>query len=266
MTTQTEMTMNPVSANSFAWNEIATRNTDAVSAFYCALFGWTAELADCTEGYTVFSMGEHPIAGMIEMDDKWPEDAPTHWGAYIYVEDVDGTAEKVSDAGGSICCEPMDAGEGGRMAVLTDPTGAVISLYKGGDGMNAFGTGAFCWNELCTDDTSKSQSFYSDVFGWTAVEGPEGDCPYTLFQSGEEYVGGMMKMHWEGKPSWIAYVAVDDVDTVASKATELGAQLCAEPQDISNIGRFAVITDPSGGTLGLFKSQSPCCGDSCGCS
>ncbi len=266
MTTQTEMTMNPVAVNAFAWNEIATRDTGATSAFYCELFGWTAELADCTPGYTIFKMGENQIAGMIEMDDKWPEETPTHWGAYIHVDDVDGTAAKAAEAGGSICCEPMDAGEGGRMAVVTDTTGAVISLYKGGDGMNAFGTGAFCWNELCTNNTDKAKAFYTEVFGWSAMEGPDSDCPYTVFQSGEDCVGGMMQMHWEGPPSWLGYVAVDDVDTVASKAAELGAHICAEPQDIPNIGRFAVFTDPTGGTLGLFKSQSPCCGDSCGCS
>jgi len=100
MTTQTEMTMNPVATNAFAWNEIATRDTEAVSTFYCALFGWTTKLAECTAGYTVFKLGENPIAGMNEMNDEWPEDTPTHWGSYIYVDDVDETTAKVADAGG----------------------------------------------------------------------------------------------------------------------------------------------------------------------
>ena len=85
MTTQTEMTMNPVATNAFAWNEITTRDTEAVSTFYCALFGWTTKLAKCTAGYTVFKLGDNPVAGMIEMNDEWPEDTPTHWGSYIYV-------------------------------------------------------------------------------------------------------------------------------------------------------------------------------------
>jgi predicted enzyme related to lactoylglutathione lyase len=266
MTTSTEMTMNTVAANTFAWNEIATRDTKTVSEFYCLLFGWTAELADCTEGYTLFKMGDTPICGMIEMNEEWPEDIPTHWGAYIYVEDVDATAAKVEAAGGTLCCGPMDAGEGGRMAVLKDPSGAVISLYKGGDGMNAVGDSAFCWNELLSTDTSASAEFYSTVFGWMpmAMEGT-GE-PYTLFMSGEDCAGSMIQMHWEGEQSWMAYVQVDDVDAVAAKATELGASLCAEPQDIPTVGRFAVFTDPSGATVGVFKSSTPCCGDSCGCS
>jgi hypothetical protein len=266
MTTQTEMTMNPVATNAFAWNEIATRETKEVSAFYCELFGWTAELAECTAGYTVFKIDDMSICGMIEMNDEWPKETPTHWGSYIYVEDVDATAAKVTDAGGTVCCGPMDAGEGARMAVITDSTGAIISLYKGGDGQNAFGAGAFCWNELCTDNTEASAKFYADVFGWNALNGPESECPYTIFQCGEEFVGGMMEIHWDAKPSWLGYVAVDDVDVAASKAAELGAQLCVEPQDSPNIGRFAVFTDPVGGTVGLFKSNSPCCGESDCCS
>ena len=152
------------------------------------------------------------------------------------------------------------------MAVLKDPCGAVISLYKGGDGMNATGPSAFCWNELLSTDLETSSAFYTAVFGWMpmVMEG-DGD-PYTLFMSGEDCAGGMMQMHWEGESSWMGYVEVEDVDATAARATELGAHLCAEPQDIPNIGRFAVFTDPSGGTLGVFKSVSPCCGDSCGCS
>lgn len=266
MTTQAEMKMNPVATNAFAWNEIATRDTATVASFYCALFGWTSEPADCTPGYTVFRAGDNPIAGMIEMNEEWPEETPTHWGSYIHVEDVDATAAKVADAGGTVCSGPMDAGEGGRMAVLSDPTGATISLYKGGDGLNAFGTGAFCWNELCTDDTNAAGKFYADVFGWELEKGSEGDCPYTLFKSGEEYISGMMEIHWEAKPSWLGYVAVDDVDMAAARASELGAHLCVEPQDFPNIGRFAVFTDPAGGVLGVFKSESPCSDGSCGCS
>ena len=85
-----------------------------------------------------------------------------------------------------------------------------------------------------------------------------------LFKTGGDFVGGMMEMHWEGKPSWLGYVAVDDVDMAAANAAELGAHLCVEPQDIPNIGRFSVFTDPSGGTLGVFKGMSTCGDDSCG--
>ena len=76
----------------------------------------------------------------------------------------------------------------------------------------------------------------------------------------------MMKMHWEGNPSWLGYVSVASVDESITKAIELGATVCVEPSDIPGIGRFAVFADPTGATIAIFTAVSECCGDSCGCS
>ena len=266
MTTQTGIVMNPITAGTFCWNEYATRDMQAASEFYCALFGWDAEKTDCCDTpYTVFKKDGHPIAGMLEMDENWPEETPSHWGSYIAVDDVDATAEKVESCGGVVCCGPQDAGEEGRFAVLTDSTGATLSIYKGGDGMNPAGCGSFCWNELLTNDMGKASEFYTSLFGWTAQASETSEEPYTVFMNGEAWAGGMMTMHWEGKPSWLGYVRVADVDMATSKAVELGAHVCAGPMDIPGIGRFSVFVDPVGGTIAVFTGLTESCGDSCGC-
>jgi predicted enzyme related to lactoylglutathione lyase len=72
-------------------------------------------------------------------------------------------------------------------------------------------------------------------------------------------------MHWEGQPSWLGYVNVEDVDATTAKALELGAHVCAEPMDISGIGRFSVFTDTVGATIAVFKGLTDCCSDDCGC-
>ena len=103
MTTQAEISMVPVLANMFFWNEIATRDPESVKSFYCSLFGWTTSPTDCKcAGYTLFKLADEPICGMIEMDDNWSEDVPTHWGAYIACDDVDTTAARVETSGGTI--------------------------------------------------------------------------------------------------------------------------------------------------------------------
>ena len=38
------------------------------------------------------------------------------------------------------------------------------------------------------------------------------------------------------------------------KAQELGAGVVIGPADIEGIGRFSVITDPTGAAVGLYKS------------
>ena len=58
-------------------------------------------------------------------------------------------------------------------------------------------------------------------------------------------------------PSWIGYVAVGDVDAAAAKVTASGGTVHVPPTDIPNIGRFSIVADPYGASLGLFKSANP---------
>jgi predicted enzyme related to lactoylglutathione lyase len=55
-------------------------------------------------------------------------------------------------------------------------------------------------------------------------------------------------------PNWLSYVIVDSVDASTKKAESLGAKVDVPPTDIPNIGRFSVITDPTGATLGLYQN------------
>ena len=120
--------------------------------------------------------------------------------------------------------------------------------------------GTFCWNELMTGNVDGARDFYTKLFGWTYEEkdmGPAGT--YTIFKQGEQPTCGCMTLPQEGiPPHWMSYVNVDDVDASTNKAKELGAQVFVEPADIPNVGRFSVIADPSGATLGLYKHTSGC--------
>jgi predicted enzyme related to lactoylglutathione lyase len=54
--------------------------------------------------------------------------------------------------------------------------------------------------------------------------------------------------------NWLSYVLVDDVDAAAAKVVPNGGKVCCPPMDIPNVGRFSVVTDPTGATLALFKN------------
>ena len=241
------------SAGTFCWNEMATRDPETAGAFYCSLFGWTVEKTDCgDQPYSIFKKDDQPIAGMMTMDDNWPKDTPPHWGCYVAVDDVDAVASKVEGLGGKVCCGPQDTGEGGRFAVLTDPAGATISIYKSKDCKCPSGVGSFCWNELSTTDTDAACTFYTSLFGWTSKTSDMGEEKYTEFKSDDCRAGGMMKMHWEGNPSWLGYIHVANVDATTAAAVDLGAHVCVKPSDIPETGRFAVFTDSHGATIGVF--------------
>ena len=113
--------------------------------------------------------------------------------------------------------------------------------------------GHFSWNELLTPDVPAAKQFYGELMGWQMEPfGPAKD--YFVLKIGDAGVGGMMKTPQAGMPAtWLAYVTVADVDAAVAKATQLGGKVCAPPFDVPQVGRCAVITDPQGAALGLFK-------------
>jgi predicted enzyme related to lactoylglutathione lyase len=64
---------------------------------------------------------------MMAMDDTWPAEIPSHWMVYFAVEDVDASAARVTELGGTVSVPPSDIPPG-RFSVVTDPHGAVLSL------------------------------------------------------------------------------------------------------------------------------------------
>lgn len=116
-------------------------------------------------------------------------------------------------------------------------------------------TGAFVWYDLATTDPAAAATFYGEVVGWTPENVPEKS--YTVFKTGAAMMAGLMQLptHLQAEgvpPHWSGYVRVDDVDAMLSKAEAAGAKLKYGPEEIPDVGRFAVITDPDGAMFYLF--------------
>lgn len=110
------------------WNELATRDRAAAKAFYPAVFGWSpADVSGGPMDYTEWELGDRKIAGMLQMDDRWPADVPSHWMVYFAVEDTDAVAARAQELGATILVPPTDIPPG-RFAVLNDPHGAAFSI------------------------------------------------------------------------------------------------------------------------------------------
>jgi predicted enzyme related to lactoylglutathione lyase len=108
------------------WNELITDNPAAVS-FYEQVLGVTTATAEMGGGkYTMFQVAGQEVGGTTP-----PQMAgvPNHWHVYFAVTDADATAAKIKGLGGSVMVEPFDTPIG-KMAVVTDPQGAVFSLFQ----------------------------------------------------------------------------------------------------------------------------------------
>lgn len=115
------------------WNELVTRDPGAARGFYGKLMGWEWDEMEMPQGmYLIIMNRGRPNGGILPMDDEWPAETPAHWMVYIGAEDVDAAAERVTGHGGAIHVEPTDI-QVGRFAVVSDPAGAVFTLFKGGD-------------------------------------------------------------------------------------------------------------------------------------
>ena len=113
---------------SLGWTELTTRASAAAKEFYPQVFGWKVRDLSMPEvAYTVWELGDTPVAGMIEMDERWPAEMPAHWMLYFTVEDCDATVGKAERLGGVVSVPPSDI-PAGRFAVLDDPYGAFFSV------------------------------------------------------------------------------------------------------------------------------------------
>ena len=122
--------------------------------------------------------------------------------------------------------------------------------------------GRFVWYELVTTDVEVAKAFYTKVMGWGAQDAPMADRVYTLFTVGKAAVSGLMDLPEDArkmgaKPTWVGYVAVNDVDTTAERIERLGGVVQVPPTDVLDISRFSIFADPQKAKLALFKWLQP---------
>lgn len=243
--------------NQPVWMDLGTRNLEASKRFYGELFGWTAHQDPNPEfgGYTVYQLDGRAVGGVMDLGDN---PAPNAWLPYIGVSDVPATVEAVRAAGGEVYVEPMDVSTAGSFAVVRDAAGATVGLWQPGDnaGWEAYRQpGAVCWNELHTDAIEVARRFYSDVFGWHAKANPMPGGEYTTFaRDGGDEFAGLTGLMGAPTPHWLTYIAVDDCDATAAKASELGGAVLAGPDDIPEVGRFAVLQDSEKAVFAVLQA------------
>jgi uncharacterized protein len=120
--------------------------------------------------------------------------------------------------------------------------------------------GTFCWFELHTTDEAGAKSFYSPLFGWDIESNPmddQGSMYHMLKRNGLD-VGAMCGLRPDqaknGVPAhWMSYVSVESAARTAEKAKALGGTVLAGPFDVFDIGRMAVIQDPTGAIFSVWE-------------
>jgi uncharacterized protein len=121
----------------------------------------------------------------------------------------------------------------------------------------SYSAGTPSWVDHATKDLAASNAFYGALFGWEADDQGEEMGNYTLLRKAGKTVAGNMPAAMEGQPSvWTSYVSVDDADATVERAKKAGAMVFVEPMDVMDIGRMAVMADPTGAAIGIWQPKT----------
>jgi uncharacterized protein len=246
--------------NPFVWYDLMTPDVEGAKKFYGAVVGWT--FSPQPPAYTVLNVNNIGIGGIMETPENL-KGMPPFWSGYIYVPDVGKACAEIKKLGGAVHREPWDIPGVIRMAVVSDPTGAVFNIMQPltSDEMPRVkpGTqGTIGWHELHAGDLAKAWDFYAKMFGWTKgnvmnMGPPAGD--YQLFQLGGKDIGGMMnKMPQMPRPVWAYYFNVDGIDAAASRISKAGGKITMGPHQVPGGQWIVMAQDPQGGFFSLVSN------------
>jgi predicted enzyme related to lactoylglutathione lyase len=245
----------------FVWYELLTSDLPAAEAFYRGVLGWDAQDPGMPDmRYTIFMASGMRAAGGMAMPEAGVKNGmKPHWLGYVGVDDVDGSAANIAEAGGAVHHAPEDIPHVGRFAVVADPQGAVFALFKPLPGTEApepapFTPGHGGWRELLAADAPAIFDFYAHQFGWTKGDpidmGPMG--VYQIINRGDQMMGGMMtKPPAMPKPFWLYYFNIDGIEGAKMRVAAGGGQVLHGPQQVPGGSWILQCVDPQGAHFAL---------------
>lgn len=123
-----------------------------------------------------------------------------------------------------------------------------------------YSPGEFCWTELATKDAAAAKKFYQSLFGWKTKDIPIGEgMTYTMFQVDGKDACAMFEIEKAEQKTvpvhWGAYISVANADDAFKKAKTNGAKVVQEPMDVMDVGRMAVLQDPTGAHFSVWQPK-----------
>lgn len=245
------------------WYDMMTPDPKGAGKFYAKVVGWKLEDARMPGmAYSILNANGVPVGGLMQTP-KGEEgmQVPPRWHGHIHVPDVDEYARRARAAGGTINREPSDIPGIGRFAVISDPQGASVILFKPNSTepqkqVPADTAGHIGWHELHSSDAASAWKFYQGLLGWTTSReldmGQFG--VYRVFATGGADAGGMMgKMPDTPRSHWLYYINVDTIDAAASRVEKAGGKVIMGPHQVPTGHWIVQCTDPQGAMFALLS-------------
>ena len=203
-------------------------------------------------------VGGDDVAAMVEQNHQ-----PGHWNHYVSVESAEEATAEARRLGATVLEEPFDVMDVGRMAVLSDPDGAVFCVWEARGHAGAARVndpGCMTWNELRSRQPDEAAAFYAGLFGWgTEPITEDGRTVYVTIKNSAGWMNGGIMPTTEtpaDAPSfWLIYFTVPSCDAAVARTQELGGRVLAGPME-PGFGRIAVLSDPQGTPFAVFEGET----------
>jgi hypothetical protein len=219
--------------------ELRTTDVAAARAFYAALLGDDA-------AHIVSLPAEAAARG-----------ARPHWLGHLGVDDVERTAHAFVERGATRLGPTRPTADGGQVALLRDPGGAVVALATP---PSVPARTDVVWHLLNTSDLERSTASYRELFGWRFTEpldlGENGVFHPFAWHPGEANVGSMTDITRRPgiHPHWLFYFRVAALEPALVKVRAAGG-LVIGPIVLPGGERIAVCEDPQGAAFALRQEQ-----------
>ena len=119
--------------------------------------------------------------------------------------------------------------------------------------------GTLCWSDLASPDVNAAKKFYGELLGWTYRDDPMGEGKfYTTCLVGGKAACAMYgrDANQPGPPAaWVTYISVQSADAAAQKTEKLGGKVAMPPFDVIDVGRMAMLADPTGAYLAAWEGK-----------
>src|ERR1022692_4527136 len=119
--------------------------------------------------------------------------------------------------------------------------------------------GEICWTDLGTTNATGAKKFYKGLLGWKLTDNPmPTGGKYTIASVNGKDVCGFYPMSDEQKkmkapPMWVPYVSVKNIGATVKKAKAAGGIVVSPPTAMRDMGKMAVLIDPTGAAIALWQ-------------
>ena len=209
--------------------------------FYSQLFGWSFDVNSPETGsYSIARHNGRAVLGIGEQPD-----GRGSWVTYFSTSDIERTAERARDNGGSVFFPPMQVMDVGWMALVLDPTGAVHGLWQpitfaGFEVVHE--PNSLGWFDHVSEDIQSAAKYYERVLG----NGIESDFQegMAILRRGEEWFASLThEVGTEQLPQWTPVFVVDSLERTKRRVRELGGAITVEEMPVPG-SAISVFQDP----------------------